>query len=59
VSDVVVERIAADTSAALHRMDGRLTAIDGHHRAGFLPDAGNAGRVAGLLGAMAHGFHWL
>jgi uncharacterized coiled-coil protein SlyX len=42
------------------RMDDRLMAIDAHHRADFrwLLGLMLAG-FAGLLGAMAHGFHWL
>ncbi len=70
----VLEQIARTTAAALDRMDGRMDRIDqrldmlwGAQRSDFrwllsMMVAGIGTTFAaflGLLGVMAHGFHWL
>ena len=70
----VLEQIARTTAAALERMDGRMDRIDqrldmlwGAQRSDFrwllgMMVAGTGTILAcllGLLGVMAHGFHWL
>jgi len=70
----VLEQIARTTAATLERMDGRMDRIDqrldmlyGAQRSDFrwllgMMIAGTGtilGCLLGLLGVMAHGFHWL
>ncbi len=56
----VLEQIAADTRSVLERLDWRLDRMAGRQDADFrwLLGVVLAG-LAGMLGAMAHGFHWL
>jgi len=70
----VLEQIARTTATALERMDGRMDRIDqrldmlwGAQRGDFkwllgMMVAGTGtilASILGLLGVMAHGFHWL
>ncbi|MEO9190134.1 MAG: hypothetical protein ABI224_09045 [Acetobacteraceae bacterium] len=63
----VLEQMARTTSATLERMERRLDLIGAEQRTDFrwllgitLAGFGTMiGLFAGLLGVMAHGFHWL
>ena len=63
----VLEEIARTTKAALERIDRRFDSLDRRidaigtdHRSDFRWLLGvMLGGFAGLLGVMAHGFHWL
>lgn len=55
----VLEEIAKNTKATLERMDRRLDAIETNQRTDFRWLLGIIlGGYVGLLGVMAHGFHW-
>ena len=56
----VLEQIARTTTASLERIERRMDALAAEHRSDFRWLLGTmlAGFGA-LLGAMAHGFHWL
>ncbi len=62
-----LEQIARTSTAALERMERRLDQISAEQRADFrgllgimLAGFGTMiGLFAGLLGVIAHGFHWL
>jgi hypothetical protein len=56
----VLEQIARTTTASLERIERRMDALGAEHRADFRWLLGiMLGGFAALLGAMAHGFHWL
>jgi len=56
----VLEQIAADTRSILERLDKRLDRMEDRQGADFRWMLGvMLAQFAGLLGAMAHGFHWL
>lgn len=55
----VLEEIAKNTKATLERIDRRLDAIETNQRTDFRWLLGIIlGGYVGLLGVMAHGFHW-
>ncbi|MBN9562627.1 MAG: hypothetical protein J0H14_18150 [Alphaproteobacteria bacterium] len=63
----VLEHLAQTTSAAIERVERRLDTLASDQRADFRWIVGIMlggfvavlGAFAGLLGVMAHGFHWL
>lgn len=56
----VLEQIARTTTASLERIERRLDAQAAEHRSDFRRLLGiMLGGFGALLGAMAHGFHWL
>jgi uncharacterized coiled-coil protein SlyX len=58
--DKRLDRMDGRLESRFDRLDDRLMAIDTHHRADFRWLLGlTLAGFAGLLGAMAHGFHWL
>jgi len=58
--DERLDRMDGRLESRFDRLDDRLMAIDAHHRADFRWLLGlTLAGFAGLLGAMAHGFHWL
>jgi hypothetical protein len=55
----VLEEIAKNTKATLERIDRRLDTIETNQRTDFRWLLGIIpGGYVGLLGVMAHGFHW-
>jgi hypothetical protein len=55
----VLEEIARSTKATLERIDRRLDTIEASQRSDFRWLLGiMLGGYVGLLGVMAHGFHW-
>jgi tetrahydromethanopterin S-methyltransferase subunit F len=63
----VLEQIAKTTQAAIERIDRRLETIENNQRSDFrwtlgIMITGYLGIIAGftgILGVMAHGFHWI